>query len=312
MAIALDRLSQCKSIDIHAAGSTEPIERSFKRIGPRIADPVDAVAETHEPLTAGDLPGQPSRGIIGSGNRIEHVEHWSGSSAMQRPLERAQPADHRGEQPRLGRGDHPRGKGRGIEPVVGDGDEIGVERLDLLRRGRRAVQHPQEIRREAERGIGGDRRPPLAAAGDGRREDRHGGDGKHMMRPGLGVGKRGEKQPQRLDLRQAVGRGQMRRHQLERPKTRAAERRADVVLLHRFGSNIPPQKGQNGLEAPVGQAVEIVPAHDQPPGRAVDMAEHGFGGDDVLEAGRGLLDGEGGGEGGESGSCLIGHGDPHG
>ncbi len=105
----------------------------FQHIGARIAHAIDAMPEPHQPLAARQCRLQPRPDIVVGRDRIEHVEHRAGRPAMQRSLERAQPPDDRGEWAGTRRGDHPRGEGRRVEAMIGDGHEIRVEGVHMRR-----------------------------------------------------------------------------------------------------------------------------------------------------------------------------------
>ena len=67
---------------------------------------------------------------------------------------------------------------------------------------------------------------------------------------------------------------------------------------------------------PIGKALEIVAAHNEPSRQAVHMAEHGLGSDNILETGRRVCNGDFGNQRfgndgfGNDSFGLEGHGDP--
>ena len=123
-----------QSVERHVAGpGEEPLGGGGQHVGPRIAHLVDAVAEAHQLLAAGDLVAQHRLGPRRLADLEHHVEGRTGRAAVERALERAERADHRRDQVGPGGGDHARGEGRRVQAVVDHGVEVGLERREPVR-----------------------------------------------------------------------------------------------------------------------------------------------------------------------------------
>ena len=128
------------------------------------------------------------------------------------------------------------------------------------------------------------------------------------MWPAFLIGECREQQPESLDLRKMIDPGKERPEQVKGAHTRASDDAADFFLAHLFRREVPPKQGKHFFKAPIGKAIEIVSAQDQPPRRSVYMAEHCLGRDDIFEARRSAFHGDFGNDG----LGLKGHGHPHG
>src|SRR5436190_416748 len=136
----------------------ELIERLVQERGARIAKAEDAMAEPDQPLAGSEFLLGPGGDVAAGGSFIEHVEGRAGSAAMQGPGEGAIGAERRGDKRGAARCDDPRGEGRGVEAVIDDGAEIGVERRRQCRTYRLAARYAQQIVGSAARWVGGKRR----------------------------------------------------------------------------------------------------------------------------------------------------------
>ena len=169
--------------------------------------------------------------------------------------------------------------------MVGDGRQVGVERLLEHHAGALAAHHAQEILRGRERGIGRDRRQALLGVEQRRQEHRHGAAHEVMVRRRLVVGQHGDADPERLDGVEAARGGEQLGHLGEslhaRRRQAAGDRRGIAAAL---GVGLP-QERRDALEAARGdQFLQGVAAHDQPALFAVDLAHHRVGHDDAVEA----------------------------
>ena len=128
-----DLLELLGHLDVRRA---ELLRRPLQDPRARVLGAVDAVAEAHDPLAAAraasrrTAPASPSRRDL-----VEHRHHVRGRAAVQRPGERADGRRERGPAVGAGRGDDPGGERRGVEPVLGRADPVGVDRLRVPRVG---------------------------------------------------------------------------------------------------------------------------------------------------------------------------------
>ena len=149
--------------------------------GPRVLGAVDAVAEAHQPLAAVQDALDVALGVAGALDLLEHVQHAAGRTAVQRPGHGADgPGDRRGDV-RAGRGDHARGERGGVHPVLGGGDEVGVDRADVHRVGLAvpADHHALDDRATLVDQLRGHHRhadPTGGLRGEGHGHDRHPGE----------------------------------------------------------------------------------------------------------------------------------------
>jgi len=86
------------------------------------------MAEAHDPLAAGQHPGDVGVGIAGPLDRLEHLQDARRRAPVKRSGEGADRAAERGRDVGAGRRDHAGGEGRGVHPVLGRGDPVGVDR----------------------------------------------------------------------------------------------------------------------------------------------------------------------------------------
>ena len=203
---------------------------------------------------------------------------------MQRPLQRAQRRGHRiGQAGPGGRGDA-RGESRCVQPMIGRGHQVGVERGRLVRCRRRALQHAQEIRRVAGPRIGRDRR--LAVADADRRGQPHRHRRSQQQRCVLGIVRHArQQQTHRRQRRQAAG----ARQQIAHPRKRALARQAQVAAQLGLGQRaidevLPQQSGQPLEAAPSRDVLQVMAAQDQHARFAIDLAQHGLRRDHILQS----------------------------
>ena len=86
------------------------------------------MAESHQPFAAIELGADHRFGALGSADLEHHVERRTGRAAMQRALERADGAGDRGDDVGSRGDDDAGGEGGGVETVVADRIEIGLQR----------------------------------------------------------------------------------------------------------------------------------------------------------------------------------------
>ena len=116
-----------------AVAPVELLGGACQDVGARIANPVDAVAESHDALAAIQLRANDRLGAVRRADFEHHVERGTGRAAVQRTFERADGAgDGRDHVRSRGRDDARRERG-GVETVIADGIEISLQRAGALR-----------------------------------------------------------------------------------------------------------------------------------------------------------------------------------
>jgi hypothetical protein len=90
------------------------------------------VAEAHEALLAVETSLTYLRASPGLLDALDHVLGPARGAAVQRPGQGADRAREARGDVGAGRGDDASGEGRGVHAVLGRGDEVGVDRLDVL------------------------------------------------------------------------------------------------------------------------------------------------------------------------------------
>jgi len=249
-----------------------------EHVGARIADAVDAVAESHQPLAAIELRADHVVGALGRADLEDHVERRPRRAAVQRPFEGPDGAGDGRDDVGPGRDDHACGERRRVEPVIADGVQIRLERACALTRRIAAENLMEEMRGMRKVGPHGRRRfavhhAPVAA--DDRRKrgnrghrlvERIGGalqrqePGRHAQRVhwrGLRVGGFAE------DV-QCSGRQRAPRRQI------FGEPRA----LPRLGQRAMKQQVRHFLERGVRRKVlDRVAGNGEPPGFPIHMTE---------------------------------------
>ncbi len=132
--------------------------------GPRVLGAVDAVAEAHQPLAAVEGFLDPALGVAGPSTSSSIVSTRDGAPPCSGPDRAPTAPDSAAAHVGAGRGDHPRGEGRGVHAVLGGGDPVGVDRLDVVGVGLAPPAHQEPL------GDGGAGRssPGAPAAGRGR------------------------------------------------------------------------------------------------------------------------------------------------
>ena len=115
----------------------------------RILGAVDAVAEAHDPLLAGvERVGDPllrRRPIASTSSSIGLT--YAGAPPCSGPRSAPTADGERRAAVRSGRGDDPRGEGRGVEAVLGGADPVRVDRAHGLRIGLAAPLEEEPLRR---------------------------------------------------------------------------------------------------------------------------------------------------------------------
>jgi hypothetical protein len=163
------------------------------------------MAEAHQRRALGEGIVEPRLGARGLADLVQHVEDRARRAAMQRSLQGAEAGKHRRDQAGMGRRDHARGEGRGVEAVVGDSREIGVETLLEHFAGALAADHAQQVLRRGQRRIGRDRRQSFSRTEQRRQEHRQRAADEIVVRHGIGVRQHAEPDPQPFDRCQAFG-----------------------------------------------------------------------------------------------------------
>ena len=136
--------------------------------GARVLGAVDAVAEAHQALALVERLLDPLLGVAGLLDLVEHLQHARGRAAVQRPRQRADRGAQRRRDVRAGGGDHARRERRGVHAVLGGGDPVGVDRLDVVRVGLAAPADQEPL---GDRGAPGRRRAGARAGGPEPRAD---------------------------------------------------------------------------------------------------------------------------------------------
>jgi hypothetical protein len=137
--------------------------------------------------------------LSGRADGVEHLDHRARRAAVQRTLQGRDPGQHRRGQARAGGGHDPRGEGRGVQAVVADRDQIGVQGSRLPVRGRNAARHAQHVGGVRQRRVRGDRRLAAGHAQHGGGEDGRGGDQQQGRVQAVAVGQAGDQGADSLD-----------------------------------------------------------------------------------------------------------------
>ncbi len=169
--------------------------------------------------------------------------------------------------------------------MVDDGDQIGVERRRLGRRGRRALQHPEHVGGMAKAGIGRDRRFSPAGADGGGGEDGRGGQKLHGDVDAVTVGEPGHQGADHVQRAAAGQIGVQRSHLGEGLKPRFAQPPAHLPELGQaFDHAVEKEVARVLVGDPPGELVQGEPADDQPARLAVDVGQHRLGGHHVAHS----------------------------
>ena len=91
------------------------------------------MAKAHQPLVAVEDALDHALRITRVLHRLDHRQHPGRGAAMQRPRHRADRTGQRRGDVRAGGRDHPGSEGGGVHAVLGGGDPIGVDGLDVAR-----------------------------------------------------------------------------------------------------------------------------------------------------------------------------------
>jgi hypothetical protein len=276
---ALDVLGQGVQLAV-AAGGVELGGGPLQHLGARVAHLVDAVAEAHQPLAAGEHGAHVGLGPLGAADREDHVEGRAGRAAVQRPLQRAEGAHQGREHVGLRGDDHARGEGGGVQAVVGDGDQVGLQGAGRRGRGPLAAEHPEVVGGVAEGAVGCERLLALQQAPVGGDDRRGGGHGALGLLQGRGGGRPGEAQAGRGHLqgvhgRVALGRGGAQQGERGRRQGAAGgEGGVERAQLGAVGQAGVPEQEDQLLEAGVGgQLLQREAGDGQLAAEAVDVAQ---------------------------------------
>ena len=167
---------------VAAHGLQHPVGGVLDDLGPRVEVAIHPVAEAHQPEVAVLLLGHGHvLGHVAAIRRdlVQHLHHCLVRAAMQRAPQGVHPGADRGEQVGVAGADHAHRRGGAVLLVVGvqyqqQVERIGDHRVDLVRLGRHAEHHVQEVRRVAQRiGRVDVRLPDALLVGPGR-------DGRHL------------------------------------------------------------------------------------------------------------------------------------
>jgi hypothetical protein len=150
------------------------------------------MAEAHQPVAPGQRLLQPGLRLGRLADGVQHLDHRAWRAAVQRPLQGADPRQHGRAESGVRRRHDPRSEGRGVQPVVADGDQIGIECRRFRVRRRPAAGHPQDVRGVAERRVGRHRRLAALRPQDGGREHRRRGKQTQGRRQVLAIGQPGD------------------------------------------------------------------------------------------------------------------------
>jgi hypothetical protein len=151
--------------------AADVLDDAPQQLGAGVGGAVDGVAETHDPLAAGDGVAHPGGGVGGRADGVERVERPAGRPAVQRPRQRAEGGDHGRAQVGAGRRDRPGHERGGVEAVVDAEDQVLLDGPHVAGVDRRCVaeQHVQVVGGVAQVGAGRHRlgaRPQPVEGGD--------------------------------------------------------------------------------------------------------------------------------------------------
>ena len=214
----------------------------------------------------------------------------SGAPPCSGPVSAQYPRGDRREQVGLGRGHDARGERRCVHAVVAHGDEIGVEGRDLARVGLAAEQHRQRIGGMAERSDRARRDRCLWRAAPARRRSPESADDGRLMRQVRF--RRAIRRWRPGSRRRSTGRAYCRSRSGSRAKARSrAAPKAARTSASLIGWPVPPLHSRAVTPSkPVlrSEVADALAGDDQFAALAIDMAQHGFGGGNAVEADRGL------------------------
>ncbi len=224
----------------------------------RVLALVDPVAEAHDPAASPDRVADPGLGPVRAPDVVEHLEHAGGRAAVQRTGQGSHGPDDRGAEIRARGRDHPRGKRRGVEAVIDRGDQVPLQRPDVLRVRALAAEQVEVVGRGGQFRVRGHRLLPLVQPVQRReqhrrlRRDLHGVVVQLLRRdvqPGAEagpLGEEGDRGAQRGQRIERIGGGQR------------AQERDQVIRQHAVAGDLALEAGPLG---PVGQvaAEEQVP-----------------------------------------------------
>src|SRR5512144_3274973 len=109
------------------AGGAERLRGPPQHPRPGVLGPVDPVPETHQALTAVEEAAHVRRRVALALHVFEHLQHAGGGAAVQRAGQRADRGGQHRRHVRTGGRDDPGGERGCVHPVLGRGDEVGVD-----------------------------------------------------------------------------------------------------------------------------------------------------------------------------------------
>src|SRR5947199_17073 len=112
----LDRAGELVQLLVPAM-AIETLRRRGQHVRSRIAHPVDAVAEAHQPLAPGQLLPQHRLGPLRTADLEDHVQRRAGSATVEGALQGSHGAGDGRDQVRAGGDDHPGGPGPAVGPA---------------------------------------------------------------------------------------------------------------------------------------------------------------------------------------------------
>ncbi len=256
----------------------------------RIVGPVDAVAEPGEAGVLGVGLAQPAVRVGSRADLVQHRACGKRRPAVRRALQRSDGPDHARRQVAAGGCDDPGGEGGGVQAVIGEQHEVGVEPVDAVGGRLLAFHHPEQVGRVAEvvawldqlEALGS----PVADGHDGRDD---GDQSDRLLERGLGDGSgRALRRDGRAQGVHRIGGGIQR-----------CQRAASAVLQPAVSRHLPaqgrelflvgklsvPEQVGRLLEGPDRREVfdEVAAAIDEPAVGPVHLADGGLGRDDPLQ-----------------------------
>ena len=260
---------------------------------PRVLGLVDAVAEAHQPVAAVERRRQPGIDVVGRADRVQHVQHLRRRPAVQRPLQGADRAGQRRAHVGLRRGDHAGREGRGVHAVVGQQDEVGLERLPVPLLRLVAEELVEVALGRVQPGLWRDRLLPLAQAEKRRQDRREAAPRSRSPDRASGVPSKmsGSAAPRAETPVRSASIGSASRAAARRTAITASGRpRLASSLRCKSASSArvrqvadPEQMGDFFERGLAGQLVDVVAAVDQPALFAEDVAERRRRRDDALQ-----------------------------
>ena len=243
--------------------------------GAGVAHLVDAVAEAHDPAPMLQLAADVGFRLVRRADRLEHVEDRARDAAMAGTFEGGDRRRLRRDHVRAG-GDHTAGReGGGVQAVLADGDEVGVQQIDPVGLGLPALQHVEETLGQAVLRFGRDDLPAVVqppGLGDQRRHLRLQARGAPLVRGDVRIvqirvpdGEHRRAHPQDVHARGMRGKNAQRGQRGVRQLARGAHLGAEGVILGAVGELAMPQQVSDLFKGSApGQFPDVVSAEGQP------------------------------------------------